>query len=104
MKKAAAKKTTTVDEELQQIIGAQAAKSQLLGASLGLSWRLALTVLIPIFVGIKVDNTFNTKPSFVLLGFMIAVVASIYTISNTVKEINQLQVEQEKKGRGRRVR
>lgn len=104
MSKAAAKKTTTVDDELQQMLDSQASKTQFFGATLNLSWRLALTVLIPIFIGLKIDDKFNTKPSFVLLGFMIAVAGSCYTIWTTVNEVNQLQAEQEKKGRKKRAK
>ncbi len=106
MSKAAAKKTTTVDDELQQMLDSQASKVQFFGATLNLSWRLALTVLIPIFIGLKIDDKFNTKPSFVLLGFMVAVAGSCYTIWTTVNEVNQLQAEQgkEKKGRNKRAK
>ncbi len=99
MKKAAAsKKTTTpVEDELQEVLDAQVAKSQLFGATLNLSWRLALTVLIPVIIGVKLDQKFNTSPSFVLTGFMLAVFGASMTIWSTVKEVNKLQAEEDNK-------
>ncbi len=100
MSKAAAKrKTTTVDDDLQQIFDAQVAKTQFVGATLNLSWRLALTVLIPLVGGIKVDERFNTSPSFTLAGLILASVGACIAIWSTVQEVNNLQAEEAKKGK-----
>jgi F0F1-type ATP synthase assembly protein I len=100
MKRGAAKpKTTTVDDDLQQMMDAQVAKTQFVGATLNLSWRLALTVLIPVIAGIKLDDKFDTAPSFTLTGLMLASVGACVAIWSTVKEVNQLQAEEAKKGK-----
>ena len=102
MKRAAAKKTTTVDDDLQEFMDVQVARSQFVGATLNLSWRLALTVIIPVFIGVKLDEKFNTKPSFVLTGLMLAAVGAWVAIWSTVQEVNQLQAEEDKKKSKRR--
>ncbi len=100
MKRGAAKpKTTTVDDDLQQMMDAQVAKTQFVGATINLSWRLALTVLIPVVGGIKLDDKFDTAPSFALTGLMLASVGACVAIWSTVKEVNQLQAEEAKKGK-----
>lgn len=100
MSKAAAKKTTTPKEdEIQKVLDAQVAKTQFIGSTLNLSWKLAFAVLIPIIGGIKLDQHFNTSPSLVLTGFMIAMVAAALTIKSTVQEVDELQAEADKKGK-----
>ena len=103
MKRAAAKKkTTTVDDDLQRLMNVQAAKTQFIGATLNLSWRLALTVLVPVLGGVAIDNKFNTSPSFVLAGLMIAAVFAAMAIWSTVQEVNQQQLNESKKGNRRK--
>ncbi len=105
MKRAAAKKkTTTVDDELQQMMEVQLAKTQFVSATLNLSWRLALTVLIPVIGGVALDNKFDTSPSFVLIGLMFAAVAACIAIWSTVQEVNKLQAEEESNKPKRRKR
>jgi F0F1-type ATP synthase assembly protein I len=102
MKRAAAKKkTTTVDDDLQRLAETQAAKTQFVGATVNLSWRLALTVLIPLLGGIAIDNKFDTSPSFTLAGLMIAVVLACMAIWQTVQEVNKEQAEAESKNNKR---
>lgn len=100
MSTAAAKKTTTPKEdEIQKMLDTQVAKTQFVGSTLNLSWRLACAFLIPIIGGIKLDQYFDTSPSLVLTGFMVAVVASALTIKSTVQEVNEIQAEEDKKGK-----
>ena len=101
-KAAAAKKTTTPGEDdITQFLEVQAAKSQFFGATLNLSWRLALTVLIPVLIGVKLDKTFDKSPSFVLAGLTLAAFGAVLTIMQTVKEVNQQQLETNKKRKKR---
>jgi len=102
MKRAAANKTTTVDDDLQRLMDAQVARTQFFGATINLSWRLALTVIIPVFIGVWLDKKFDSSPSFVLTSLMLATVGACVAIWSTVKEVNQLQAEEDKKKTKRR--
>lgn len=109
MKRAAAKKTTTtIESELQQIADMQTARSQFLSATLNMGWRLAITVVIPIVLGVKLDERFNTAPSLTLLGLFIATTAGCMAVWSTIQEINKEQAEEAKvkkvKGRRKRAR
>lgn len=99
MGKAAAKsvKTTTADQsEIEQWEAALNAKQKFVGATLNLSWRLALTVLIPLIGGIQLDKKFNSSPSYTITGFMLAIVFGCMAVWQTVKEVNELQAEDTK--------
>ncbi len=101
MRRTAAKgKTTTSDPvqaEMQQLIDAEMAKTQFLTATMNMSWRLFITVVIPIVVGVKIDDHFKTTPSFTLLGLMLATVAGCGAVWGVVKDINQQQAAEDVK-------
>ena len=94
MGKAAAKpKTTTTEQSAQDYIDVFAAKSRFFSATLNMGWRLAITVLVPLVAGIKLDQRFKTSPSYTLAGFMIAVVGGAVVVWKSVKEVTEEQAE-----------
>jgi predicted F0F1-ATPase subunit len=98
VKKAAAKTTTNrdVEKDIEQYVQAMSARQQFIGATLNMSWRLALTVLIPLVGGIKLDQHFGTSPSWTFTGLIIAIFFGCLTVLDTVKEVNRLQAEESK--------
>jgi F0F1-type ATP synthase assembly protein I len=105
MGKAAAKKTTTTaGSDMQQAFEVFNAKQRFYAATLNMSWQLALTVVIPVVGGIKLDDHFNTSPSLTLTGFFLAAFAACYVVWNTVKDVNRLQAEDDKKANRRKKR
>lgn len=97
MGKAAAKRTTTtdpVDEKISQASKALAAQ-QFMGASLNMGWRLAITVVVPIVAGVKIDDHFHTSPSYTLVGVMLAAVAGSVAVWSTIKQVNKEQADEE---------
>lgn len=42
-------------------------------AVLGMSWQLAVVVLVPIVGGFELDKAFATSPLLVIVGFIIAI-------------------------------
>lgn len=63
------------------------ARAQLFNSMLSIGWRLALSVLIPVFTGIWLDNRYDTKPSFTLSAFFIAIFLSGLMIAKMYKEL-----------------
>lgn len=99
MKKAADKRkpTTTADVDIEQLVKAAEAKQRFFGATLGMSWRLIITFMVPVLIGIWIDNRYKTTPSGTLVGFMVGVGAGAMAVWSTVKEVNEIQAEDEKK-------
>ena len=97
MRKAAAKVTTTIDpvdakiEQASRMLAGQ----QLMGASLNMGWRLAVTVVVPIVGGVKIDEHFHTSPSYTLVGLMLAAVAGSAAVWTTIKQVNKEQADEE---------
>jgi F0F1-type ATP synthase assembly protein I len=103
MKKGAAKsKGTTTDAEvddIQQLMNYASAKQLFIGTTLNMSWRLALTVLIPTVAGVQLDRRFDSAPSLTLAGFFLAVAGAFMVVASTVKEVNELQQAEDKKNK-----
>ena len=94
-KNGASKHTVTVEEQTQQYLDSLAAKNKFFAATLGMGWWLAITVLIPLVAGIKLDQRYATTPSYTLAGFMLAVAGGAAVVWNSVKEVNAAQAEEE---------
>lgn len=75
------------------------AKQLFFGSAISMGWRLAVAVLIPIVVGVKLDERFHSEPSYTLAGLMIAAFASVLIITKTVQEVNRQQAEVGSSGR-----
>lgn len=60
---------------------------------IGLSWRLAFTVLVPLIGGIQLDKRYDTEPLFTLLGLALAFVFGSAAVWITVKKVNKLQAD-----------
>jgi F0F1-type ATP synthase assembly protein I len=97
MGKAAAKAVTTtidpVDAKIEQATSSLVAKQQFISSTFNMGWRLAITVVIPIVIGVKIDEHFKTAPAFTLLGLMLAVVAGSAAVWTTIKAVNKEQAE-----------
>ena len=63
-----------------------------------MSWRLALSVLIPIIGGVEADKHFKTAPLLLIVGFIVATALSVVTIRRTLKLANQLPFAEITKG------
>ncbi|HET9174338.1 MAG TPA: AtpZ/AtpI family protein [Candidatus Saccharimonadales bacterium] len=66
---------------------------------LDMSWRLALSVLVPLVGGAELDKHFKTTPILLILGFLIAIGLSIVTIRRTLKLTNNITFITENKQR-----
>lgn len=90
MGKAAAKdKTTTpAQSELERSLAAFTARQDFLNAALNMGWQLAITIIVPVFIGVKLDDRFNTSPSYTLAALFLAVALSIVVVARIIKQVN----------------
>ena len=82
MKPAAAKQTTTPPKPKQQEpFDGWVVALQLLDTGL----RVAIPILVLSFVGSKLDNHFQTKPLYTLIGFFLSLAISIVLVYKQIK-------------------
>lgn len=65
---------------------------------LGMSWQLAIAVIIPIIGGYMLDQHFNSSPWLVLSGLVVAVLATCGILWRTVQEANRRVAALQPKG------
>ena len=70
--------------------------SVFIGMALDMSWRLALVVLIPIIAGFKLDETFNTSPLLIIVGFLMAMGGVALVMWRTVQAADEVTIPKAK--------
>lgn len=93
MKQAAAKRrvTTTAQDDVERYAAVVSAKQQFITAAFDMGWRLALMVIIPIFIGVKLDDRYDTSPSWTLAALFVAVFGAGLIVYKTVSDVNRAQ-------------
>lgn len=71
---------------------------------LGMGWRLALIVLVPIFAAVQLDKKFDSKPSLTLAAFFIAVFGAGMLIARTYNDMARQQALDDAKAAKRKQR
>jgi F0F1-type ATP synthase assembly protein I len=105
MGKAAAKKeTTSAEADIQRALDTFNAKQQFFTSALNMSWQLALTIVIPVVAGVKLDAYLDSSPSLTLTGFFLAIAMGGTVVWSTVKGVNKAQAEEDSKKLTRRKR
>jgi len=56
-----------------------------IGAVADLSWRMAFVVLVPIIGGYELDKHLKTSPSFIILGFILAMTGTFFVLKRILK-------------------
>ncbi len=61
----------------------------LLNATLQMSWRLAIAVLVPLIGGVKLDEHWKLFPYLTIIGSLLAIGGFVYVIRKTLADLNQ---------------
>lgn len=82
------------------------ARSMFYGGLFSMGWRLAVMILLPIFVGVQLDKKFDSAPSLTLAAFFIAIFGACLMISKMYNDINaeQLLAEQKKSKKSKKLK
>lgn len=91
MKKAAGRNSTTL-EDMERNMVIMSARQDFIDAAFSMGWQLALTILIPVFIGVQVDKKFDTSPSYTLTALFLAIGMGGYVVAQTIKKVSIKQV------------
>lgn len=64
------------------------AKTMLVSNMISMGWRLAIMVLLPIFIGVQIDKKLDSSPSVTLAAFFIAIFGAGMLIYKTFTDMN----------------
>lgn len=87
--------TPVVQGDIERSLAVLAARKQFVSAAMNMGWQLALTVIISVIVGVKIDEHFNSSPSYTLAALVIACGGVIAVIRTTIKQVNREQADNE---------
>ena len=99
MVKAAVQRNDTApvaQDELDRSLKVLAARKQFMSGALNMGWQMAFMVIIPVILGVKLDDHFHTSPSYALAALVLAIGGAVVIVSNTIKQVRREQAEQEK--------
>ena len=82
--KPAGKQTSNSDAKS----GADPVPAAFTSAAIGMSWQLAIIVLLPILGGYKLDQVGNSSPLWTLTGLALALAGSIFVIRKAMASVN----------------
>jgi F0F1-type ATP synthase assembly protein I len=105
-KAAATKRTTTKNSDpTLDYFAMFDARSMLLSNMLTMGWRLAVMVLLPIFLGVQLDKRFDSSPSLTLAAFFIAIFGAGVMIYRAYIEMTaQVAQENAKKAKRKNIK
>lgn len=93
-KSEATKKAAPAQGDIEQYFDVIDAKQLFITEVFGLSWRLAIAVLLPLIGGIQLDKRYDSEPILTLIGLVIAFILGSITVWTAVKKVNELQAIQ----------
>jgi len=82
----AAKKTTSIEQDALSVFEA---RKLFLTATIDMSWKLALSVVLPLGAGIKLDQRYDTEPIFIFVGLLIGVIAGGLVVWKSVQNVDE---------------
>lgn len=71
--------------------------------ALNMSWQLAIVVLVPIIIGVKLDKTYGTQEVWTFIGLGVALVGAILVMWRAVRVANRLPVPKLTEGQKRAI-
>ncbi|MBI3624431.1 AtpZ/AtpI family protein [Candidatus Saccharibacteria bacterium] len=83
------KQLGSADDEIGRYAAMMSAKQQFVSAAFDMGWRLALTVLVPVFIGAWLDRRYNTAPTWALTALFLSIGAAGLVVSATLKNLNK---------------
>ncbi len=89
--------TAQYDYDIERSAAVFQARQQFLSTAVNMGWQLALTVIVPVIIGVKLDDHFDTPPSYTLAALVIAVAFACGVVWKTLKQVNASQASREGK-------
>ena len=93
-KKVKSPRTATSAVDLKLVADA---KQQFLDSALNMGWQLAVTIIVPVIIGVQLDDHFKTTPAWTLGALFLAVFMSCGVVVKTLHGVKNAQ-SQPKKG------
>ena len=78
-------------DDIERSLAVLSAKQQFVSSSMSMGWQMAGMVLIPVIIGVKLDDRFDSTPSYTLAALVLAIGGAIMIVNKTIKSVNKEQ-------------
>lgn len=78
-------------DDIGRSLAVFAARKQFLTAAMNMGWQLAGMVIVPVVIGVKLDDHFQTTPSYTLAALFLAIGGVIMVVRGTINQVNREQ-------------
>lgn len=76
-------------DDIGRSLAVLAARKQFITAAMSMGWQLAGMVIIPVIIGVKLDERFQTTPSYTLVALLLAVGGAVMVVRATINQVNR---------------
>lgn len=80
-------------DEIDKSLAVFAAQKAFVTNSITMGWQLAITILVPVFIGVRLDSHYNTAPSYTLAALFLSIGMSVAVVYRTIKQVNNKVVK-----------
>lgn len=74
-------------DEIQRAADIMAAKQQFVSSAFDMGWRMALTVIVPVFIGAWLDRHFHSSPRWTIIALLVGIVGAAIVVWLTIKNL-----------------
>lgn len=82
------KRAPVAQDEIDRSLAIFAARKDFVVTTVNMGWQLAITVLVPLLIGVKLDSHFKTQPSYTLAALFLAIGMAVMVVARTIKQVN----------------
>ncbi len=83
-----------VEDSAERLARIADARQLFLSSTINMSWQLAVTIIVPLLIGVELDKKYNSSPSYTLGALFIAVTMAGWVVAKTIKSVKLTQSEQ----------
>jgi len=83
--------STSGAKDVAQSLNIAAARQQFFDAAINMGWQLAVTIIVPVIIGVKLDDHYHTTPAWTLGALFLAVAMACAVVGKTMHGITLAQ-------------
>ena len=91
MSKTQTKRKVATETSVERLAKIADAKQQFLYSALNMSWQLAVTIIVPVIIGVSLDNHFHSSPNWTLGLLFLGVFMSCGVVVKTLRGVKMAQ-------------
>ncbi len=82
-------KPTPIKSDKSSVADMMDVRGVFMGAVLGMSWQLAIVVLVPVVGGYELDQHYKVSPIWIIIGVLVAVAGVVGVMITTLRDVNE---------------